>query len=30
MENRLKIAIQTKGRLNEDSMKLIQETGIQS
>ncbi len=28
MENRLKIAIQTKGRLNEDSMKLIQETGI--
>lgn len=28
MENRLKIAIQTKGRLNEDSMKLIKETGI--
>ena len=28
MENRLKIAIQTKGRLNEDSMKLIEETGI--
>lgn len=28
MENRLKIAIQTKGRLNEDSLKLIQETGI--
>jgi ATP phosphoribosyltransferase len=28
MKNRLKIAIQTKGRLNEDSMKLIQETGI--
>lgn len=28
MENRLKIAIQTKGRLNEDSIKLIQETGI--
>jgi ATP phosphoribosyltransferase len=28
MENRLKIAIQTKGRLNEDSMGLIQETGI--
>jgi len=28
MENRLKIAIQTKGRLHEDSMKLIQETGI--
>ncbi|PIF05647.1 MAG: ATP phosphoribosyltransferase [Draconibacterium sp.] len=28
MENRLKIAIQTKGRLNEDSMKLIRETGI--
>ena len=28
MENRLKIAIQTKGRLNEESMKLIQETGI--
>lgn len=28
MENRLKIAIQTKGRLNEDSMQLIQETGI--
>jgi len=28
MENRLKIAIQTKGRLNEDSMKLIQEAGI--
>ncbi len=28
MENRLKIAIQTKGRLNEDSVKLIQETGI--
>jgi ATP phosphoribosyltransferase len=28
MENRLKIAIQTKGRLNEDSMQLIQEAGI--
>jgi len=28
MENRLKIAIQTKGRLNEDSMQLIEETGI--
>ena len=28
MENRLKIAIQTKGRLNEDSVKLIEETGI--
>ena len=28
MENRLKIAIQTKGRLNEDSMQLINETGI--
>ncbi len=28
MENRLKIAIQTKGRLNEDSMKLIREAGI--
>lgn len=28
MENRLKIAIQTKGRLNEDSMKLIQEAGV--
>ncbi len=28
MENRLKIAIQTKGRLNEDSMKLIHEAGI--
>lgn len=28
MENRLKIAIQTKGRLNDDSMKLIQEAGI--
>ncbi len=28
MKNRLKIAIQTKGRLNEDSMKLIKETGI--
>ena len=28
METRLKIAIQTKGRLNEDSLKLIQETGI--
>ena len=28
MENRLKIAIQTKGRLNEDSMQLIRETGI--
>ena len=28
MENRLKIAIQTKGRLNEDSMELINETGI--
>ena len=27
-DNRLKIAIQTKGRLNEDSMKLIQEAGI--
>lgn len=26
--NRLKIAIQTKGRLNEDSMQLIQEAGI--
>ena len=28
MENRLKIAIQTKGRLNEDSMELIRESGI--
>lgn len=28
MENRLKIAIQTKGRLNEESMKLIQEAGV--
>ncbi len=28
MENRLKIAIQTKGRLNEDSMQLIEEAGI--
>lgn len=28
MENRLKIAIQTKGRLNEDSMKIIREAGI--
>ncbi len=28
MENKLKIAIQTKGRLNEDSIKLIEETGI--
>lgn len=28
MENRLKIAIQTKGRLNEESMKLIREAGI--
>ncbi|HSH20663.1 MAG TPA: ATP phosphoribosyltransferase, partial [Draconibacterium sp.] len=28
MENRLKIAIQTKGRLNEDSMHLIHEAGI--
>ncbi|MCG6189269.1 ATP phosphoribosyltransferase [Maribellus maritimus] len=28
MENRLKIAIQTKGRLNEDSMQLIKETGV--
>jgi ATP phosphoribosyltransferase len=28
MENRLKIAIQTKGRLNEDSMQLIKEAGI--
>lgn len=28
MENRLKIAIQTKGRLNEDSMQLIQEAGV--
>ena len=28
MENRLKIAIQTKGRLNEESMHLIQEAGI--
>jgi len=26
--NRLKIAIQTKGRLNEESMHLIQEAGI--
>lgn len=28
MKNRLKIAIQTKGRLNEDSMALINEAGI--
>lgn len=28
MENRIKIAIQTKGRLNEDSMQLIKEAGI--
>ena len=28
MENRLKIAIQTKGRLNEESMQLIEEAGI--
>lgn len=28
MKNRLKIAIQTKGRLNEESMQLIQEAGI--
>lgn len=28
MENKLKIAIQTKGRLNEDSMNLINEAGI--
>ncbi|MEN8118491.1 MAG: ATP phosphoribosyltransferase [Bacteroidota bacterium] len=28
MENKLKIAIQTKGRLNEDSMELINEAGI--
>jgi len=28
MENRLKIAIQTKGRLNEDSIELIRESGI--
>jgi ATP phosphoribosyltransferase len=28
MEDRLKIAIQTKGRLNEDSMELIRESGI--
>ncbi len=28
MENKLKIAIQTKGRLNEDSMELIKESGI--
>jgi ATP phosphoribosyltransferase len=28
MEDLLKIAIQTKGRLNEDSLKLIDETGI--
>lgn len=28
MENKLKIAIQTKGRLNEDSMILINESGI--
>ncbi len=28
MENKLKIAIQTKGRLNEDSMELIRESGI--
>lgn len=28
MENRIKIAIQTKGRLNEDSMKLINESDI--
>lgn len=28
MENRLKIAIQTKGRLNEESMELIRESGI--
>jgi len=28
MENKLKIAIQTKGRLNEESMELIKESGI--
>ena len=28
MENKIKIAIQTKGRLNEDSMALINEAGI--
>jgi len=28
MENKIKIAIQTKGRLNEDSMNLINEAGI--
>jgi len=28
MENKIKIAIQTKGRLNEDSMELINEAGI--
>ncbi len=28
MKNKLKIAIQTKGRLNEDSMELIRESGI--
>ena len=28
MEDKLKIAIQTKGRLNEDSMELIRESGI--
>ena len=28
MENKIKIAIQTKGRLNEDSMGLINEAGI--
>jgi len=28
MENKIKIAIQTKGRLNEDSMSLINEAGI--
>ena len=28
MENKIKIAIQTKGRLNEDSMELINESGI--
>jgi ATP phosphoribosyltransferase len=28
MENKIKIAIQTKGRLNEDSMNLIREAGI--
>ena len=28
MKNKIKIAIQTKGRLNEDSMNLINEAGI--